>query len=85
MKRAHKTTPARHRCRKGRIHYHLTRSVPALSTLEAANLVLIMVSDRQRHGWPPGPRDWQRYCRDSAVIQVVTQQLTHCFHHTEEV
>lgn len=85
MKRAHKGIPTRHTCRKGRIPYRLTRPVPALLTWEAANLVLIMVSDRQRHGWRLDQIGWQRYCRDSAVINLVTQQLKREHTHRGEV
>ncbi len=66
----------RYSFRKGRIPYPPTRHVPALSNQEAADLVLKIISARLRDGWSLDQIDWQRYCRDSVVIQIVTQQLT---------
>ena len=51
------------------------RSVPALSTQEAAALVLSIIDTRLDDGWPLDQIDWPKYCRDSAVVQVVTQLL----------
>ena len=51
------------------------RSVPALSTQEAADLVISIIEARLDDGWPLDQIDWPKYCRDSAVAQVVTQQL----------
>ena len=51
------------------------RSVPALSTQEAADLVISIIEARLRDGWPLDQINWPKYCRDSAVAQVVTQQL----------
>ena len=51
------------------------RSVPALSTQEAADLVMSIIEARLDDGWPLDQIDWPKYCRDSAVTQVVTQQL----------
>ena len=51
------------------------RPVPALSTQEAADLVISIIDARLDDGWPLDQIDWPKYCRDSAVVQVVTQQL----------
>ena len=51
------------------------RPVPALSTQEAAALVLGIIEARLHDGWPLDQVDWPKYCRDTAVIQVVAQQL----------
>ena len=51
------------------------RSTPALSTQEAAALVLRIIEARLRDGWPLDQIDWPKYCRDGAVAHVVTQQL----------
>jgi len=51
------------------------RSVPALSTQEAAALVMSIIDARLHDGWPLDQINWPKYCRDSAVVQVVTQQL----------
>jgi hypothetical protein len=58
------------------------RSTPALSTAEAAALVLGIIDARLRDGWSLDQIDWTRYCRDTAVVQAVTQQLNqHINHH----
>jgi hypothetical protein len=51
------------------------RSTPALSTQEAAALVLGVIEARLHDGWSLDQIGWPKYCRDSAVIQVVIQQL----------
>ena len=51
------------------------RSAPALSTQEAADLVMGIIDARLDDGWPLDQINWPKYCRDSAVVQVVTQQL----------
>jgi hypothetical protein len=51
------------------------RPVPALSTQEAADLVMSIIEARLDDGWPLDQINWPKYCRDAAVIQVVTQQL----------
>jgi len=57
------------------------RSTPALSTQEAAALVLRIIDARLRDGWSLDQIDWPKYCRDQAVRQVVAQQLNP-HHHT---
>jgi hypothetical protein len=59
----------------GKSTRHAYRSTPALSTPEAAALVLGVIEARLHDGWQLDQIGWQSYCRDSAVIQVVTQQL----------
>ena len=51
------------------------RPVSALSTLEAADLIISIIEARLDDGWPLDQIDWPKYCRDSAVAQGVTQQL----------
>ena len=66
----------RHYFRKGYARpFHRTRRTPALSTQEAAALVIGIIEARLRDGWTLDQIDWQRYCRDQAVVQVVTQYL----------
>ena len=68
--------------RKGKTRFHATRHVPALSTQEAAALVMGVIEAQLQDGGSLEQIGWQRFCRDSAVVQVVTQQLAHI---TEEV
>ena len=71
-----KVKSTRHDFRKGDARpYHRTRRTPALSTQEAAQLVMRIIEARLRDGWDLDRIGWQRYCRDQAVLQVVTQQL----------
>ena len=71
-----KEKSTRHYFRKGDARpYHRTRRTPALSTQEAAQLVMRIIEARRQDGWPLDQIDWQRYCRDQAMLQVVTQQL----------
>jgi hypothetical protein len=51
------------------------RSAPALSTQEAAALVIGIIEARLHDGWPLDQIGWRKYCRDSAVVQVVAQHL----------
>lgn len=63
------------------------RSTPALSTQEAAALVMGMIEARLRDGWQLDQIGWPNFCRDTAVVQVVTQQLNHHmnpYHRTRE-
>jgi hypothetical protein len=63
--------------RKGKTRFHPTRHVPALSTPEAAALVMGVIEARLRDGWSLQQIGWHCFCRDTAVVQVVTQQLEH--------
>ena len=72
----------RYTFRRRRLSHHQTRRVPALSTQEAAALVLGVIEAQLQNGCSLEQIGWRRYCRDSAVVQVVTQQLTYI---TEEV
>lgn len=66
----------RHSFRKGDVRpHHRTRRTPALSTQEAAARVMRISEARRLDGWPLDQIGWQHYCRDSAVVQVVTPQL----------
>jgi hypothetical protein len=66
----------RHDFRKGYARpYHRTRRTPPLSTREAAALVVRIIEARRPGGWPLDQIGGQRCCRDSAVVQVFTQQL----------
>jgi hypothetical protein len=69
---------ARYTFRKRRLPQHHTRRVPALSTQEAAALVMGVIEAKLEDGWPFDQIGWQQYCRDIAVVQVVTRQLEHC-------
>jgi hypothetical protein len=55
--------------------YARPRRVPALSTQEAATLVLEIISARVQDGWSLEQLDWPRFCRDSAVEKLVREQL----------
>jgi hypothetical protein len=71
-----KEKSTRHSFRKGSARpYHRTRRTPALSTQEAAQLIIGIIEARLQEGWNLDQIGWQRYCRDQAVIQVVIQQL----------
>lgn len=61
--------------RKGRLPCSRSRHVPALSTQEAAALVWGIIEARLEDGWRLDQIDWRQYCRDSAVVQVVTDHL----------
>jgi hypothetical protein len=63
--------------RRGKTRFHRTRHVPALSTPEAAALVMGVIEARLRDGWSLQQIGWHRFCRDTAVVQVVTQQFEH--------
>jgi len=71
--------------RKGKTPLHPTRHVPALSTQEAAALVMGVIEARLRDGWSLEQIGWQRFCRDSAVLNIVNQKLAHSVRITEEV
>ena len=51
------------------------RSTPALSTQEAAALILGVIEARLHDGWQLDQIGWPKFCRDTAVVQVVTRQL----------
>jgi hypothetical protein len=55
------------------------RSTPALSTQEAAALVLGVIEARLHDGWSLDQIGWPKFCRDTAVVQVVTRQLNQTF------
>ena len=82
MPRVQKSISTRDSFRKGKTPLHATRHVPALSAQEAAALVLGVIETQLQDGWSLEQIGWQRYCRDIAVVQVVTQQLAPI---TEEV
>ena len=54
---------------------HSYRSTPALSTQDAATLVLGVIEARLHDGWSLDQIGWPKFCRDTAVVQVVTRQL----------
>lgn len=85
MQRVQKGISARDSFRKGKTPLHPTRNVPALSTQEAADLVMGVIEARLRDGWSLEQIGWHRFCRDTAVVQVVTRQLEHCVTIQEEV
>ena len=85
MPRVQNGISARDSFRKGKTPLHPTRHVPALSTPEAAALVLGVIEARLRDGWSLEQIGWHRFCRDTAVVQVVTRQLEHCTYITKEV
>ena len=49
--------------------------LPALSTEEAAALVIGIINARLHDGWPLDQIGWRKYCRDSAVVEAVAQHL----------
>lgn len=71
--------------RKMKHPVHPMRRVPALTTAEAAAIVLRRIRAEQSAGFSLDQIDWQGYCRDSAVVQMVTQQLANSAPITEEV
>ena len=71
--------------RKGCIRYRREGRVPALTTQEAAALVIGIIEARQRDGCRLDQIGWQGYCRDSAVIQMVAKQLASRILLTEKV
>jgi hypothetical protein len=75
---------ARYTFRKRRLPQHHTRRVPTLSTQEAAALVMGAIEAQLEDGWPLDQIGWQHYCRDIAVVQVLTRQLEHRAPITEE-
>jgi hypothetical protein len=76
---------ARYTFRKRRWPHLHTRHVPALSTQEAAALVMGVIEAQLEDGLNLDQICWQRFCRDIAVVQVVTRQLEHCATIKEEV
>jgi hypothetical protein len=85
MQRVENGISARDSSRKGKTPLHPTRHVPALSTQEAAALVIGVIEARLRDGWSLEKIGWHRFCRDTAVVQVVTRQLEHRATIKEEV
>jgi hypothetical protein len=66
----------RHSFRKGDAQpHHRPRRTPALSTQEADARVMRLIEARRPGDWPLDQIGGRRYCRDSAVAQVVTPQL----------
>jgi hypothetical protein len=76
---------ARYTLRKRRLRHHHTRCVPALSTQEAAALVMGVIEAQLQDGWSLEQIGWQGFCRDTAMVEVVTRQLEHHAPITEEV
>jgi len=76
MKSVSNGKSTRHAYRRGYPHpCGRPRSTPALSTQEAAALVLGVIEARLHDGWSLDQIGWPKFCRDSAVVQVVTRQL----------
>ena len=64
--------------RRGRLPHHLSRRHAApLTTVEQADRVMRIINARLKDGHSIHEINWQRYCRDSAVYQVVIQWLNH--------
>ena len=80
-----KSGSSRYSFHEGRTRYRRTGRVPALTTLEAAALVMAIIEARRRDGLSLDQIGWQGYCRDSAVMQLVTKQLTSRVLTTEKV
>lgn len=70
--------------RKGVRPYCRTRCVPALSTQEAAALVMGVIEARLEDGWPLERIAWRQYCRDQAVVNSVCQQIAQHATESEE-
>jgi hypothetical protein len=85
MQRVQNGISTRDSFRQGKTLFHPTRHVPALSTQEAADLVVGVIEARLRDGWSLEQIGWQRFCRDRAVLNVVNQKLAHCDRITKEV
>jgi hypothetical protein len=50
-----------------------------------AALVIGIIEARLEDGWPLDQIGWPKFCRESAVIQVVTQQLNRRHHQPREI
>jgi hypothetical protein len=85
MQRVQNGISTRDSFRKGKVPLHPTHHVPALSTPEAADLVLGAIEAQLQDGWSLEQIGWQRFCRDRAVLNVVNQKLAHCDRITKEV
>jgi hypothetical protein len=73
-----KSIDVRYTSRKRRLLHNRTQRVPALSTPEAAALVMGVIEAQLEDGLNLDQIGWHRFCRDIAVVQVVTRQLEHC-------
>jgi hypothetical protein len=73
-----KSIDVRYTSRKRRLLHNRTQRVPALSTPEAAALVMGVIEAQLEDGLNLDQIGWHRFCRDIAVVQVVTRQLGHC-------
>ena len=73
-----KSIDVRYTSRKRRLLHSRTQRVPALSTPEAAALVMGVIEAQLEDGLNLDQIGWHRFCRDIAVVQVVTRQLEHC-------
>jgi hypothetical protein len=73
-----KSIDVRYTSRKRRLLHNRTQHVPALSTPEAAALVMGVIEAQLEDGLNLDQIGWHRFCRDIAVVQVVTRQLEHC-------
>ena len=80
-----KSIDVRYTSRKRRLLHSRTQRVPALSTPEAAALVMGVIEAQLEDGLNLDQIGWHRFCRDIAVVQVVTRQLEHCATLKEEV
>jgi hypothetical protein len=80
-----KSIDVRYTSRKRRLLHSRTQRVPALSTPEAAALVIGVIEAQLEDGLNLDQIGWHRFCRDIAVVQVVTRQLEHCAYIKEEV
>jgi hypothetical protein len=85
MQRVHNGIPTRDAFRKRKPPFRPTRYVPALSTQEAAALVMGVIKAQLQDGWSLEQIGWHRFCRDSAVLNVVNQKRAHCDRITKEV
>jgi hypothetical protein len=85
MQRVQNDISTRDSFRKGKTPFHTTRHVSALSTQEAAALVLGVIEAQLQDGWSLEQIGWHRFCRDSAVLNVVNQKRAHCDRITKEV
>ena len=65
----------RYSIRKRRVPHFHRQPVPALSPQESAALVLGIIEARLGDGLSLEQVRWEQYCRDSAVVNVVAQQL----------
>ena len=72
-----RSVSTRYTNRRGRLPHHLSRrSASPLTTVEQADRVLRIVTARLKDGHPLNETNWQCYCKNRAVYQVVAQWST---------